>query len=100
MSADPPPLEYLFGCTDSELRRFVLHAMERAAILEKQRKELIEELLAARLNAEVAGIMLETRRLSATGHPIQKSLDLEGNALGEMEAQFSAAHGVRCNAAD
>lgn len=77
MSAESrPPLEYLLGSTDSELRRFVMHALERAAILEKQKREILEELIAARVEAETAEIMLGTRRLAHNGAGMQQKLEL------------------------
>jgi hypothetical protein len=74
MAANPmPDLEYLLGCTDSELRSFWMRRLERAAILEKERKEIVEELTAALVQAEVAEILFQTRRLAA--RPVQ--LDLQ-----------------------
>ncbi len=75
MLDSPPPLEYLLGCTDSELRMFWMRRLERAAILEKERKELVEELLEARLQAEVARILLDTRRLSGSGVQLTLAAD-------------------------
>ncbi len=81
-----PPLEYLLGCSDSELQMFAMRRLERAAILKKEKKEVLEELIDALVEAETARILLDTRRLSLTGHPIQETLDFGEGAHLERTA--------------
>jgi hypothetical protein len=95
-----PPLEYMLECSDLRLREFIVNRLNRAANLEKERRQIIEELTEALVEAEVARIMLDTRKQLRTGRPVQKSLDLEDHACGEVAAEFGATNGVRGQAAD
>jgi len=94
-------LEYLLECSDLRLREFVVGRLNRATNLEKERKQLEEELTAALVEAEVARVMLDTRKWLLTRHPVQKSLDLVGDACGErVRADFGIPKSVVREAAD
>lgn len=95
-----PPLEYMLECSDSGLREFMVGRLNRAANLEKERKQIAEELTEALVAAEVARVMLDVRKQLSMERPVQKSLNLVGDSCGEMAAEFGAADSIRSQAAD
>lgn len=59
-------LEYLAACSDMTLESFLISRMSRSANLRKQMRTLVDQWMEAEVGAELAGCVLEYRRVGTT----------------------------------